>query len=68
MAKAQEKYNGLVKEIQKVLLDNADFLRHLVQENLQKILYIGPHKSETTIKWRTKCLLYEISVGNLAFW
>ena len=38
MAKAQAKYNGLVKEIQKVLLDDADFLRHLVQENLQKIL------------------------------
>ena len=29
---------GIVKEIQKVLLDDADFLRVLVQENLQQIL------------------------------
>lgn len=30
--------SGLVKEIQKVLLDDPDFLRLLVQDNLQKIL------------------------------
>jgi len=38
MAKVETKDMGLVKEIQKVLLDDADFLRVLVQENLQKIL------------------------------
>jgi transposase-like protein len=38
MAKDKSKDTGLVKEIQKVLLDDADFLRILVQENLQKII------------------------------
>jgi transposase-like protein len=38
MASKMSKDTGLVKEIQKVLLDDADFLRILVQENLQKIL------------------------------
>jgi len=38
MAKNKSKDTGLVREIQKVLLDDADFLRILVQENLQKIL------------------------------
>jgi transposase-like protein len=38
MAIVKTKDMGLVKEIQKVLLDDADFLRILVQENLQKIL------------------------------
>jgi len=38
MAKGQDKNIGLVKEIQKVLLDDSDFLRTLVQENLQKVL------------------------------
>jgi len=38
MANVKTKDMGLVKEIQKVLLDDADFLRVLVQENLQKIL------------------------------
>ncbi len=38
MAKTLNKDTGLVKEIQKVLLDDKDFLRVLVQENLQKIL------------------------------
>ena len=38
MAKDKSKDNGLVKEIQKVLLDDSDFLRLMVQKNLQKIL------------------------------
>ncbi len=38
MATVKTKDMGLVKEIQKVLLDDTDFLRVLVQENLQKIL------------------------------
>ena len=38
MANVKTKDMGLVKEIQKVLLDDTDFLRILVQENLQKIL------------------------------
>lgn len=38
MAKDKNKDMGLVKEIQKVLLDDSDFLRELVQMNLQKIL------------------------------
>jgi transposase-like protein len=38
MANVKTKDMGLVKEIQKVLLDDADFLRILVQENLQKII------------------------------
>jgi len=38
MAKGKSKDIGLVKEIQKVLLDDSDFLRDLVQVNLQKIL------------------------------
>ena len=38
MANVKTKAMGLVKEIQKVLLNDADFLRVLVQENLQKIL------------------------------
>jgi len=38
MAKDKSKDIGLVKEIQKVLLDDADFLRILVQDNLQKII------------------------------
>ena len=36
MANVKTKDIGLVKEIQKILLDDADFLRILVQENLQK--------------------------------
>jgi len=40
MAKVETKDSGLVKEIQKVLLDDADFLRRLVQENLQTILTV----------------------------
>lgn len=39
MAKDNSKDKGLVKEIQNVLLDDADFLRVLVQDNLQKILH-----------------------------
>jgi len=39
MAKEKAKDMGLEKEIQKVLLDDADFLRVLVQDNLQKMLY-----------------------------
>ena len=38
MAKDVSKNRGLVKEIQRVLLDAANFLRILVQENLQKII------------------------------
>ena len=38
MAKDGSKDTGLVKEIQKVLLDDPDFLRLMVQKNLQKIL------------------------------
>ncbi len=38
MANGKSKDIGLVKEIQKVLLDDSDFLRDLVQVNLQKIL------------------------------
>ena len=38
MAKSQRKDNGLVREIQKILLEDEDFLRRIVQENLQKIL------------------------------
>ncbi len=38
MANVKAKGIGLVKEMQKVLLDDADFLRVLVQENLQKII------------------------------
>ena len=38
MAKDNNKDMGLIKEIQKVLLDDADFLRVLVQDNLQKML------------------------------
>ena len=38
MAKDRGKDTGLVKEIQKVLLDDPDFLRLMVQKNLQKIL------------------------------
>ena len=38
MANVKTKDMGLVKEIQKVLLDDSDFLRILVQENLQKII------------------------------
>jgi putative transposase len=38
MANVKTKDMGLVKEIQKVLLDDSDFLRVLVQENLQKII------------------------------
>jgi len=36
MAKDKSKDIGLVKEIQTVLLDDADFWRYLVQENLHK--------------------------------
>lgn len=38
MAKVKSKDMGLVKEIQKVLLDDSDFLRNLVQKNIQEIL------------------------------
>ena len=38
MAKSQRKDNGLVRKIQKILLEDEDFLRRIVQENLQKIL------------------------------
>ena len=38
MANVKTKDMGLVKEIQKVLLDDSDFLRNLVQENIQEIL------------------------------
>lgn len=38
MANIKTKDMGLVKEIQKVLLDDDDFLRVLVEENLQKII------------------------------
>ena len=38
MAKTQRKDNGLVREIQNILLEDEDFLRRIVQENLQKIL------------------------------
>ena len=38
MAPTKGKDTGLVKEIQKVLLDDADFLRMLLQENLQQVL------------------------------
>ena len=36
MAKVESKAMGLVQEIQKILLDDADFLRAIVQDNLQK--------------------------------
>jgi len=35
---AHKKDNGLIREMQKVLLDDSDFLKKLIQENLQKIL------------------------------
>jgi len=38
MAKVESKDNGIIKEIQKVLLDDGDFLRELVQDNLQRII------------------------------
>ncbi|NOX90076.1 MAG: IS256 family transposase, partial [Calditrichaeota bacterium] len=38
MAKSQRKDNGLVREIQNILLKDEDFLRRIVKENLQKIL------------------------------
>jgi transposase-like protein len=38
MAKAIKQNSGLVKEIQKVLLDDSNFLRVLVQENLQQVV------------------------------
>ena len=38
MAKDKSKDKGLVTEIQKALLDDTDFLRELLQSNLQKIL------------------------------
>lgn len=38
MANVKTEGMGLVKEMQKVLLDDTDFLRVLVQENLQKII------------------------------
>jgi len=38
MAKKENQNIGLVKEIQKVLLDDSDFLRTLVQENLQQVV------------------------------
>jgi transposase-like protein len=38
MAKVENKDKGLVKEIQKVLLDDRDFLRELLQKNIQGIL------------------------------
>jgi transposase-like protein len=38
MAKAINKDMGFVKGIQKVLLDDTDFLRSIVQKNLQKLL------------------------------
>jgi transposase-like protein len=38
MAKVKSKDIGLVKEIQKVLLDDSEFLRNLVQKNIQEIL------------------------------
>mgnify|MGYP005863734565 CR=1 FL=1 len=38
-AKVESKDNGIIKEIQKVLLlDDGDFLRELVQDNLQRII------------------------------
>ncbi len=52
MAKRENQNIGLVKEIQKVLLDDPDFLRVLVQENLQHVvaaefedfLKVGPYE------------------------
>jgi len=38
MANKENQNIGLVKEIQKVLLDDSDFLRVLVQENLQRVV------------------------------
>jgi putative transposase len=38
MAKREKQNIGLVKEIQKVLLDDPDFLRTLLQENLQQVI------------------------------
>jgi transposase-like protein len=38
MAKGTMQNSGLVKEIQKVLLDDSDFLRDLVQRNLQQVV------------------------------
>jgi len=38
MAKRETQNIGLVKKIQKVLLDDPDFLRVLVQENLQQVM------------------------------
>lgn len=38
MAKEKIQNIGLVKEIQKVLLDDSDFLRRLVQQNLQQVI------------------------------
>jgi len=40
MANVKSKDNGIVTEIQKVLLDDSDFLRELVQNNLQKIIEV----------------------------
>ena len=38
MAKVKTQDMGLVQEIQKVLLDDSDFLKILVQENLQQVI------------------------------
>ncbi len=35
----QEKNNSLVREFQKVLLDDKDFLKNLMAESLQSILH-----------------------------
>jgi putative transposase len=40
MAKVESQDNGIIKEIQKVLLDDGDFLRELVQDNLQRIIQV----------------------------
>ena len=35
---AHKKDNGLVREMQKILLDDSDFLKSIIQQNLQQIL------------------------------
>ena len=40
MTKDKSKDIGLVKEIQKVLLDDSDFLRSFVQDNIQNLLEV----------------------------
>ena len=38
---AHKKDNGLVREMQKILLDDSGFLKSIIQQNLQQILEAG---------------------------